>query len=70
MRFGIVIVSLVFASLLAGCGSDSKEASATAKEVTPLPKVRDATASDNAKAIASNPNLSPEVKHVLGGAGK
>lgn len=48
-----------------GCGN-SDEAAAAA---TPKPKQPDATAADRANQINENPNISPDVKKVIGGGG-
>lgn len=53
---------------MCGCGSSSSDP--TANETTPTPKQPDATAADYAKQLGENPNISPEVKKVIGGGGR
>jgi hypothetical protein len=63
-----MIVAVGCLSIVVGCKQADAEAKAAAQ--SPKPKMPDATPSDRAKAIDSNPNISPEVKKVIGGGGK
>jgi len=72
MKLGIVAALLVAMGILGCSGSSEADASgalstqdAKALQVT----TPDATAADNAKALA-NANMDPKVKEVLGGAGR
>ncbi len=59
---------LLLAALIASGCSKSDTIAGDPGTPSPRPKVPDATAADNAKAIGNNPNLSPEVKKVLTGS--
>ena len=69
MKAGIILVCLVVAAAVCGCGSASKADAANSNETSPLPMKPDATAADNAKAVANNPHMSSAVKKVVTGAG-
>jgi hypothetical protein len=66
MRLFLILLALTSAACLVGCGSKSPEEN----ETTPMATAPPPTAEENAKAIAANPNISPEVKKVIGGAGR
>jgi hypothetical protein len=70
MRWFPVPLALLAAICIVGCGSPNPESDSYAGETTPESKKPPPTAEENAKAIAANPNISPEVKKVLGGAGR
>jgi hypothetical protein len=56
--------------LVAGIGCNRGGEAATSAAQSPAPKQPDATAADYAKQVNENPNISPDVKKVIGGAGR
>jgi hypothetical protein len=72
MKLTGLLVVLILGSLLAGCsggGEDSGTALSSQDSKSIQVTTPDATAADNAKALAAA-DMDPEVKKVLGGAGK
>jgi uncharacterized lipoprotein YajG len=65
MRSVVLLLGLAGTLLLAGCHGNAEESERTPEAKAPPP-----TAAQNAEAIKNNPNISPEVKKVLMGAGK
>jgi hypothetical protein len=66
----ILLVALAATCVFGAIGCKGTDADAEAAALSPKPKAPDATPADRANAVNSNPNISPEVKKVIGGGSK
>jgi hypothetical protein len=66
----IALFAAALCLLLAGFGCNKTSGEEEAAALSPKAKMPDATAADRTKAVNSNPNISPEVKKVIGGGSK
>lgn len=72
MRLAVLLSALILVGAIVGCsgGGDDSNSAVSAQDAKAIQvSTPDATAEDNAKALAAA-EMDPEVKKVLGGAGK
>jgi len=70
MRFIAILFLIGSALCFSGCSSSKADPYSDTTEATPTPKKANMTKEEYQKALQNNPNISPDVKKVIGGGGR